>query len=180
MNDSELHEAQETKPRFRFNVQAFQLFGLALIALALPFTILILGLLDIRKNSKQSGPSTTQETSPTISEAPGLRAALDSIAESKLTVPVLDDGIRRFSFVLKKSDSSTVESALRSALDGVGAFGVDASKNHAEKFIARVSIEKALEFDRTLADLGPSAKPSASIDSHETSSINYEITLLRE
>ena len=181
MNKSEIPDPSEPQPRFRFNVQVFQIFGLVIIALALPFTILILGLLDIRKNTKPSGTTISEASTQTATEAPGLRATLDSIAESKLPMPALDDGIRRFSFILRKSNNSDSEASLRSALNRVGAICVDTSKDHVEKFLARVSLEKAQEFELTLISLDPTVKPLGGIDSKSAdSSLNYEITVLRE
>jgi hypothetical protein len=181
MNKSENPDPSEPQPRFRFNVQVFQIFGLVIIALALPFTILILGLLDIRKNTKPNVSTISEANNQGSTEAPGLRATLDSIAETKLPMLAFDDGIRRFSFILRKSNNSDSEASLRSALNRVGAICVDTSKDHVEKFLARVSLEKAQEFELTLISLDPTVKPLGGIDSKSAdSSLNYEITVLRE
>ena len=181
MNKSEKTDPSEPQPRFRLNVQVFQIFGLVIIALALPFTILILGLLDIRKNNKPNGTTISEGTTQVSTEAPGLRATLDSIAESKLPMPALDDGIRRFSFILRKSNNAVSETSLRSALNSVGAICVDTSKDHVEKFLAHASLEKAQEFELTLLSLDPTVKPLGGIDSRSAdSSLNFEITVQRE
>ena len=180
MSESQLPEPQEPKPRFRLNVQVFQIFGLVIIALALPFTILILGLLDIRKNTKPSATTKSVNATQRSTEVPGLRSTLDSIAASHLPRPTLDDGIRRYGFVLPKPNSTPSETALRSALDSVGAICLSSSNETAEKFIASVSVDVALQFEEALLSLNPITKPLEPIDSRAASSWSYEITIQQE
>jgi len=180
MSDSQLPEPQEIKPRFQLNVQVFQIFGLVIIALALPFTILILGLLDIRKNTQPSATTQSVATTQTATEVLGLRATLDSIAATKLPGPPLDDGMRRYGFVIRKPNSTPSETALRSVLNSVGAICLSSSNETAEKFIAFVSVAEAIEFEGALLSLNPITKPLESIDSHAASSWSYEITIQQE
>jgi hypothetical protein len=178
MSDSELPEPQEPKPQFQLNVQVFQIFGLVIIALALPFTILILGLLDIRKNTKPDAPAKATETIQTAAESPELRSSLNSIAESRMPAPVLDDGIRRFVYIPQNNRRDATVTALKITLENVGAVCLDAT--HIQKFLAHVPVEKAAKFESDLQALEPSKKPNNPVPVVSHSSVTYEITILRD
>lgn len=180
MSDSQLPEQQEPKPRFRLNVQVFQIFGLVIIALALPFTILILGLLDIRKNTKPNAPVKATETIQTATESPELRSSLNSIAESRMPAPVLDDGIRRFVYIPQNSRNDATVAALKTALENVAAVCLDESPTHIQKFLAHVPVQKAAKFESDLHALEPSEKPSNPVPDGSQSSVTYEITIQRD
>ena len=177
MSESQLPEPQEPKPQFRLNVQVFQIFGLVIIALALPFTILILGLLDIRKNTKPNAPVEATETIQTATESPELRSSLNSIAESRMPAPILDDGIRRFVYILQNNRNDATMAALKTALENVGAVCLDASSTRIQKFLAHVPIQKAAKFESDLQALEPSEKPNNSVPVISSSSVTYEITI---
>ena len=85
---------EEPLPKFRVNAQVFQILGLLAIALALPITILVLGLSGMRKD-RCNAPVETQFTDST-SEVPGLRQSLESIAEANLPMGPVESPMRIF------------------------------------------------------------------------------------
>ena len=85
---------EEPLPKFRVNAQVFQILGLLAIALALPITILVLGLSGMRKD-RLKAPVETQITNST-SEVPGLRQSLESIAEANLPIGPVESPMRIF------------------------------------------------------------------------------------
>jgi hypothetical protein len=96
---------EEPLPKFRVNAQVFQILGLLAIALALPITILVLGLSGMRKD-RLNAPVETQITDST-SEVPGLRQSLESIAEANLPIGHLESPICSiFSLRLDDADKS--------------------------------------------------------------------------
>ncbi|MFM8715434.1 MAG: hypothetical protein ACKOF3_01400, partial [Spartobacteria bacterium] len=74
---------EEPPPKFRLNAQVFQILGLLGVALALPITVLILGLNGIQKE-KQSSVVKEVQVTETAAEVPGLRQSLESIANANL------------------------------------------------------------------------------------------------
>jgi len=83
---------EEPLPKFRVNAQVFQILGLLAVALALPITILVLGLSGMRKD-RLNAPVETQITDST-SEVPGLRQSLESIAEANLPIGPVESPMR--------------------------------------------------------------------------------------
>jgi len=74
----------EPVPKFRVNAQVFQILGLLAVALALPITILVLGLIGMRKDQLNAPVEPRVSDSP--AEVPGLRQSLESIAEANLPI----------------------------------------------------------------------------------------------
>jgi hypothetical protein len=100
----------EPVPKFRVNAQVFQILGLLAVALALPITILILGLIGMRKDQLHS-PVETQ-TSDATAEVPGLRQSLESIAEANLPIGPVESPMRIFRLrldVTEKSEKKRLE-----------------------------------------------------------------------
>ena len=85
---------EEPLPKFRVNAQVFQILGLLAIALALPITILVLGLSGMRKD-RLKAPVEAQITDSTF-EVPGLRQSLESIAEANLPIGPVESPMRIF------------------------------------------------------------------------------------
>jgi len=99
MSDSDpAQRPDEAVPKFRVNAQVFQILGLLAVALALPITILVLGLIGIRKD-RLNAPVETQITDST-SEVPGLRQSLESIAEANLPIGPVESSMCIFSLRL--------------------------------------------------------------------------------
>lgn len=79
-------------PPFRWNAKVLQMVALVLMALALPLSIVIFGIRDIRKAS-QPGP-----------EAEGLRAVLENVVDQKWQAPVLEGAVRSTSLEVRNGD----------------------------------------------------------------------------
>lgn len=75
-------------PPFRWNAKVLQMVALVLMALALPLTIAIYGIRDIRK-----------ATQPTP-ESPGLQAVLENVVNQNWQAPVLEGAVRSTSLVV--------------------------------------------------------------------------------
>jgi hypothetical protein len=69
-------------PPFRWNGKVLQMVSLVLVALALPMTIAIYGIRDIRKASEP------------IPDAVGLRAVLENVVDQQWQAPVLEGAAR--------------------------------------------------------------------------------------
>jgi len=78
---------------FRWNAKVLQMVALVLMALALPLTIAIYGIRDIRKAS-QPAP-----------EAEGLRAVLENVVDQKWQAPVLAGAVRSTSRDVPNGDA---------------------------------------------------------------------------
>ena len=77
-------------PGFRVNRQVVAIFVLSLLALAVPMTILSIGLV------RMSRPSSAPLVKQPAPEAPGLRAILEKIADDKLPAASLADDRGQF------------------------------------------------------------------------------------
>jgi len=84
---------EEPLPKFRLNPQVFQIVGLLAVALALPITILILGVVGIQKERRDA--QETLEQTP-VAELPGLRQSLEAIADATLSVAPVGSPVRTF------------------------------------------------------------------------------------
>jgi hypothetical protein len=105
MSDSDpAQRPDEAVPKFRVNAQVFQILGLLAVALALPISILVLGLIGIRKD-RLNAPVETQITDST-SEVPGLRQSLESIAEANLPIGPVESSMCIFSLRLDDAGKS--------------------------------------------------------------------------
>lgn len=67
---------------FRWNAKVAQMVAVLMVALALPVTIAILGIRDLRKNSLPAP------------EVEGLRGALETVVDSQWKPPILEGAIR--------------------------------------------------------------------------------------
>jgi hypothetical protein len=94
----------EAVPKFRVNAQVFQILGLLAVALALPITILVLGLIGMRKDRLQSPVET--RISDSTAEVPGLRQSLESIAEANLPIGPVESPMRIFRLRLDATEKS--------------------------------------------------------------------------
>lgn len=77
----------EQPSAFRMNSAVLFMLAVTFVALALPVTLLILGVRQATSNTPADSP-----------EIPGLRVALEGIATTHLAAPPLSGGARRFSF----------------------------------------------------------------------------------
>ena len=92
------------------NAQVFQILGLLAFALALPVTILILGLIGMRKDRLNARVET--QISESAAEFPSLRQSLESIAEVNLPIGSVESPMCIFRLRLdeaKKSEKKRLE-----------------------------------------------------------------------
>jgi hypothetical protein len=102
---SEIDPAQkpeEPVPKFRVNAQVFQILGLLAVALALPITILVLGLIGMRKDRLNASVET--QITDSTAEVPGLRQSLESIAEANLPIGPVESPMRIFRLRLDETE----------------------------------------------------------------------------
>ena len=89
MSLMENSDPKETPARpFRFNPKVVQMAALMMVALALPVTLAILGIRDIRQASRES----ESEPAPEITS---LRGALESVVDAQWSTPNLPAGTRK-------------------------------------------------------------------------------------
>ena len=94
----------EPVPKFRVNAQVFQILGLLAVALALPITILVLGLIGMRKDRLIT--PVENQISDSTAEVPGLRQSLESIAEANLPIGPVESPMRIFRLRLDEGQKS--------------------------------------------------------------------------
>ena len=92
----------EPVPKFRVNAQVFQILGLLAVALALPITILVLGLIGMRKDRLNASVET--QITDSTAEVPGLRQSLESIAEANLPIGPVESPMRIFRLRLDEAE----------------------------------------------------------------------------
>jgi len=92
----------EPVPIFRVNAQVFQILGLLAVALALPITILVLGLIGMRKD-RLNAPAESR-ISDSTAEVPGLRQSLESIAEANMPIGPVESPVRIFRLRLDEAE----------------------------------------------------------------------------
>jgi hypothetical protein len=154
---SEIDSAQkpeEPAPKFRINAQVFQILGLLGVALALPITVLILGLNGIRKE-RQSTVVAEVQVSEAAAEVPGLRQSLESIADANLPVGPVESPMRIFRLRYEDAAqreqrrSEVLELFKRSSLQFV-----ETGETAADSWIVKVEPNGAESFENGLISLG--------------------------
>jgi hypothetical protein len=154
---SEIDPAQrpdEPVPKFRVNAQVFQILGLLGVALALPITVLILGLNGIRKE-RQSTVVAEAQVSEAAAEVPGLRQSLESIADANLPVGPVESPMRIFR--LRYENAAQREqrrSELLELFKRTGIPFVETGETAADSWIVKVEPNGAESFENGLISLG--------------------------
>ena len=154
---SEIDPAQkpeEPVPKFRVNAQVFQILGLLGVALALPITVLILGLNGIRKE-RQSTVVAESQVSEAAAEVPGLRQSLESIADANLPVGPVESPMRIFR--LRYDDAVQREQRRSEVLELFKRSGipfVETGESAADSWILKVETNGAESFENGLISLG--------------------------
>jgi hypothetical protein len=146
--------AEEPLPKFRVNAQVFQILGLLGVALALPFTVLILGLNGIRKE-RQSTVVAEVQVSEAAAEVPGLRQSLESIADANLPVGLVESPMRIFR--LRYEDAAQREQKRNEVLELFKRSGipfVETGETAADTWIVKVEPNSAESFENGLISLG--------------------------
>ena len=154
---SEIDPAQkpeEPVPKFRINAQVFQILGLLGVALALPITVLILGLNGIRKE-RQSTVVAESQVSEAAAEVPGLRQSLESIANANLPVGPVESPMRIFR--LRYEDAAQREQRRSEVLELFKRTGipfVETGEATADSWIVNVEPNGAESFENGLISFG--------------------------
>ena len=145
---------EEPLPKFRVNAQVFQILGLLAVALALPITVLILGLNGIRKE-RQSTVVAEVQVSEAAAEVPGLRQSLESIADANLPVGLVESPMRIFS--LRYEDAAQRVQKRNEVLELFKRSGipfVETGETAADTWIVKVEPNSAESFENGLISLG--------------------------
>jgi hypothetical protein len=145
---------EEPLPKFRVNAQVFQILGLLAVALALPITVLILGLNGIRKE-RQSTVVAEVQVSEAAAEVPGLRQSLESIADANLPVGLVESPMRIFR--LRYEDAAQREQKRNEVLELFKRSGipfVETGEDAADSWIVKVEPNSAESFENGLISLG--------------------------
>lgn len=145
---------EEPVPKFRINAQVFQILGLLGVALALPITVLILGINGIRKE-RQSTVVTETPASLAPAEVPGLRQSLESIANANLPVGPVESPMRILRF--RDADAAQGEQKRSAVLDFFKRSGipfVDTGDSAACSWIVTVEPNAAESFENALISIG--------------------------
>ncbi|MEI8293632.1 MAG: hypothetical protein WCG66_06495 [bacterium] len=168
--------------KFRINSQVFQMLGLLAVALALPITVLVLGLSGIRK-SRMEHPKASQQ-SEKQSEFPGLRESLESIAEVKMPIAPVEMSMRHFRLrIVGAEQQSEISEKLLSFFKQINVIHTETEEPSGKAWIASASSSQVEPLDLELLRLGFTDEsqgtgiPSQKSDASHTASEIYKITL---
>ena len=143
----------EPVPKFRLNTKVFQILGVLAVALALPITILILGLSGLRE--QQMAVSTETEISSPAPEVPGLRQSLESIAAANLPVGAIESPIRIFRLGVDGAENSgTKRLETLDFLERSGSGFVELDNSAQQTWIVTVHSGRVVEFENNLTSIG--------------------------
>ncbi|MFM8831537.1 MAG: hypothetical protein ACKOHM_11100 [Spartobacteria bacterium] len=145
---------EEPPPKFRLNAQVFQILGLLGVALALPITVLILGLNGIQKE-KQSSVVKEVQVSENAAEVPGLRQSLESIADAYLPFGPVESPMRIFGFRYENAaQGEQKRSEILDLFKRSGIAFVETGESAAESWIVKVETINAKSFEDSLLEMG--------------------------
>ena len=143
----------EPVPKFRLNAQVFQILGLLAVALALPITILILGLSGMRKD-REAAPRDNGIADSTA-EVPGLRQSLESIAAANLPVGSVESSMRIFRLCVNGAENRNIKRReLLDFLKRSGSGFVEFRDSTQESWIVTVESSRAVGFEKNLTSIG--------------------------
>lgn len=143
----------EPVPKFRLNTQVFQILGLLAVALALPITILILGLSGMRKD-RQAVPVETV-IADSMAEVPGLRQSLESIAAANLPIGSVESSMRIFRLCVNGAENrNTKRLEVLDVLKRSEIGFVELEDSARESWIVTVESSRAVEFEKNLTSIG--------------------------
>lgn len=142
--------AEPTAPPFRWNSRVLQMAALVMLALALPLTIAILGIRDIRMASKAA-------ISAPEPEVPGLRGALETIVDSRWKPPLLDGSVRTARRGVPDGDAClrTGEAVQRLARDSGGTvLAPERIESGGTRWLVQMPVDRKNAFEAGLEALG--------------------------
>jgi hypothetical protein len=172
----------EPLPKFHLNAKVFQILGVLAVALALPITILILGLSGLRK--EQMAVSRETEISSSAPEVPGLRQSLESIAAENLPAGSIESSIRIFSLCVDGAENAgTKRLETLDFLERSGSGFVELDDSTQQAWIVTVDSNRVVEFEKNLTSIGfknekAGEGPHATIsDAPSSQSVLYRVQL---
>ena len=132
-------------PPFRWNAKVLQMAALLLMALALPLTIAILGIRDIRKAS-QPAP-----------EAEGLRSVLENVVDQKWQAPVLAGAVRTTACEVPNGDAclKSGDDIQKLARDSGGSvLAPERIESGGTRWLVQIPADRIAAFESSLAVMG--------------------------
>lgn len=170
-------------PKFRLNAHVFQILGLLAVALALPITMLVLALSDMRGKGQKPTPaeSPSEGSAPEVS---GLRQSLESIAETNLPTGSLETSMRIFRVRLANGTQRTEKA--KEVLDFLkeSELGfVDGEDSTRPVWVVTVPSNQVLEFEKKIREIGFSDEKNGeginfeNSDAESSQSVVYRICL---
>jgi len=138
--------AKETgSPGIRFSPQLLAMIAVTLLALAIPLTILSIGIV---KATRQ--PASGRSVAP-AAEVPGLRSILERVADDKLAPAGLSDGRGQIVFVEGRENWSRTLQGLQGAAAALGCTVIPGEKGEFTGILVQVPAEAANRFHAALA-----------------------------
>lgn len=145
---SEPESQENPPPPFRWNPKVIQMVALVMVALALPLTIAIYGIRDIRKASE------------TTVDATGLRTVLENIIDEKWKAPVLEGAFHAVGRDVPDGDACVkAGDALQSLVRDSGGSVLTPEKIEAggTRWLVQIPADRTAAFEARLGSAGYSA-----------------------
>lgn len=142
---SEPESQENPPPPFRWNPKVVQMVALVMVALALPLTIAIYGIRDIRKASE------------TTVDATGLRTVLENIVDEKWKAPVLEGAFHAVGRDVPDGDACVkAGDALQSLVRDSGGSVLTPEKIEAggTRWLVQIPADRAAAFEARLGSAG--------------------------
>lgn len=142
---SEPESQENPPPPFRWNPKVIQMVALVMVALALPLTIAIYGIRDIRKASE------------TTVDATGLRTVLENIVDEKWKAPVLEGAFHAVGRDVPDGDACVrAGDALQSLVRDSGGSVLTPEKIEAggTRWLVQIPADRAAAFEAQLGSAG--------------------------
>ena len=143
MQEPETQEKPE--PPFRWNPKVIQMAALVMVALALPLTIAIYGIRDIRKASESTADAT------------GLRTVLENIVDEKWKAPVLEGAMLSSGLGVSDGDAALkAGEALQNLVRESGGSVLTSEKieSGGTRWLVQVPARRSSDFESGLAAAG--------------------------
>jgi hypothetical protein len=141
-------DGQELRP-FRLHAGVLRILALAAVALALPITLLVLGILDMR--ASRQGQATAEPDTPSTES---LRLRMEELASERLAIEPLGDGRQKTIIHASRSESvAEILEALHVATRESGGSAVELGGDDAVRLLVSLPEEGVGKFQRTLAEI---------------------------
>lgn len=152
INPAPNHE--QPVPKFRLNAHVFQILGLLAVALALPITMLVLALSDMRGKGQKEAAAELPKSDPS-GEVSGLRESLESIAEANLPKGPIETSMRIFRLrVEKPAQRAEKASEILNFLKQTEPGFVESGDSEKPIWIATIPANQISDFEKSLMQMG--------------------------